>query len=121
MSLTNEQRKLIQSLDIVKASTRSRTKYNAYQQMLTRIRRFGHAAIEDLLYLSEELPDDEIRKILPDSRIETLVRVIERALKASGKIPQDSTLSLKISAELAADYSKQPTEASQCRSNTKNS
>jgi hypothetical protein len=82
--LTDKQKQLIKDLDSVKKSAKTRPEYNAYQQMLTRIRRFGYDAVEDLLYLIEQLPEDELKKIFSDDRtIIELIKIIEMSIDAA--------------------------------------
>ncbi len=97
--LTDKQKKLIKNLENVKASAKTRTEYNAYQQMLTRIRKFGRNAIEDLLYLLDELPEDETDKIFADVKISTtlikLEKYLDRILTSSTDIDAQERLRKK--------------------------
>jgi hypothetical protein len=96
--LTDKQKQLIKDLDSVKKSAKTRTEYNAYQQMLTRIRRFGYDAIEDLLYLIEQLPEDELKKIFSDERINELFKITEKTLDvADWKVTNPHKINEKLS------------------------
>lgn len=79
--LTGKQKQLIKNIKDVKLSAKTRTEYNAYQQMLTRIRRFGHGAVEDLLFLIEELPEEELKKIVTLDLIKDLIKVILKPIE----------------------------------------
>lgn len=81
--LTTRQKSLIQNLNSVKTSVKTKSQYNAYQQMLTRIRRFGFGAIEDLSFLTKELPDEEITKIFTRDPMDTLFDSIRKLASLS--------------------------------------